>query len=85
VSEPTRVRADLIDDDFDPNFGTRPDLAWLTERERLAVLLQEAGVRFGERGLGALSGMCLLASEELRTAEDDLRFSQRFIDVGSER
>ena len=80
----TAVRADRVDDDEeDIFFGTRPELLWMTERDRLAKLLDEAGVRFGERGLGALSGMCFAAADELKRVDDDVRFSQRFLDIGS--
>jgi hypothetical protein len=88
IHERTAIRADLIDEEdswSDPSFGSRPELAWMTERERLAVLLVEASVRFGERGLGSLSGMCYRAAQELRASDDDLSLSQRFLNVGSEQ
>jgi hypothetical protein len=74
IYERTAIRADLIDEEdswSDPSFGSRPELAWLSERERLAVLLVEASVRFGERGLGrsqryVLSGSARAQSERRR-------------------
>jgi hypothetical protein len=86
--ERTAIRADLVNEEdswSDPYFGSRPELSLLTERERLVKLLEEAAVRFGERGLGALSRMCWMASEELRDSDDDLSLSQRFLNVGSEQ
>ena len=81
-------RADELDEDIlaagaDLTYGTRPELGSLSHRARLAVLLSEAGVRFGERGLGALSAMCFLAGSELRSADDysDRHLMQRLADA----
>jgi hypothetical protein len=82
--ERTAVRADLIDDDFDPSFGSRPEFSFLSQRERVIALLEQAGTRFGERGLGALCGLAFLAAEELRSSDDDSSFYRRLGAVGGE-
>jgi hypothetical protein len=76
-------RRDVVDESFDPSFGSRLEFSYMTERERLAVLLHKAGVRFDERDLGSLAAMCFRAAEEIRRAEDSSgeRLMQRLEDL----
>jgi hypothetical protein len=83
ISERDR-RPDLIDDDFDPLFGTAPEFSYLTDRRRLAALLHRFGVRLGERQLHTLSALVFLAEEEILEAEAESpeAFKRRFLGVG---
>ena len=49
--------------------STRPELASMSDRARLAVLLDEAAVRFSAQGLEALAALLSTAADELRSAD----------------
>jgi hypothetical protein len=62
--------------------SVRPEFANLSDRARLAILLNEAATKFEARGLDALSGMCRAAARELRQADREDQRLRSALGVG---